>query len=397
MPKLLQLNAVANWGSTGKIVEQIGLKAQESGWDSFVAFGRHMNPSKLELIKVGSIPFVYEHFLENRFLDREGLASRLPTYRLINQMKNLKPDVVQLHNIHDHWLNYPQLFRHLAKEKVPVVWTFHDCWAFTGHCALYYDDCVKWKTGCGNCPHKFNYCTDRSSYNYILKKELFNSIKNLTIVPVSDWMGEKVKESFLGQHKIRVIHNGIDLKVFKPTESAIRKKYGIAKNLVLGVAQVWSKKKGLNDFFALRNRLCDDYSILLVGLSHDQIKSLPNGIIGLTRTGNVFELAKLYAAADVFANPTYSDTFPTVNIEALACGTPIVTYRTGGSPEAVDEKTGVVVEQGDLDGLCSAIFEVAKKGKEYYSASCRKRAEMYFDKEKCFKNYIELYNGLMEN
>ncbi|MBO4334146.1 MAG: glycosyltransferase [Paludibacteraceae bacterium] len=398
MPKLLQINITANWGSTGKIAESIGLAAMKQGWESYIAYGRWCNPSKSHLIKVGCKLDMYLHYGEQRIRDNEGLCSRGATKRLIRQMQEIKPDVVQLHNIHDHYLNYRLLFDYLNQTDIKVVWTFHDCWAFTGHCFHFVTKkCGKWKTGCFDCPLKSEYpktILDRSKEHWQLKKELFTGCENLTIVPVSDWMGDFVKQSFLRKKKIHVIKNGVDLNIFRPSLSALDKD-SKHKFKILAVSSVWYPDKGELDIYKLHNMLSEDeFEITMVGLSAKQVKKLPSGIIGIQRTQNVQELVQLYSNADVLINPTYADTFPTVNLEALACGTPVITYRTGGSPEAIDDKTGVVINQGDVESLASTIMSM--KTNPLSSEDCRMRAEKYFDKDKCFEQYIHLYNELLE-
>ena len=394
MKKLLQINVTANWGSTGKIAESIGVAALNQGWESYIAYGRYNNPSQSKLIKIGSQLDVYTHYVEQRVWDNEGLSSRSATKKLIAQIKEINPDIVQLHNIHDHYLNYKLLFEYLNSTNIHVVWTFHDCWAFTGHCFHFVTkNCNKWKTGCYDCPLKSEYpktLFDRSKKNYELKKSLFTSCKNLTIVPCSEWMANFVSESFLEEKRMQVIHNGVDLNIFKP----VGNKNSNNKFHVLAVSNVWNKDKGLFDIYQLRKDLSSEYNITIVGLSDAQIKELPDGIVGIQRTQNVQELVELYSSADVLINPTYADTFPTVNLEALACGTPVITYNTGGSPEAVDDKTGVVVSQGDVLALKESIEKMRLH--PLSSDLCRKRAEQYFDKNKCFNKYIQLYESLLD-
>lgn len=394
MKILLQINVTANWGSTGKIAESIGVAALNQGWESYIAYGRYSNPSQSKLIKIGSQLDVYTHYAEQRVWDNEGLSSRSATKKLIAQIKEINPDVVQLHNIHDHYLNYRILFEYLNSTNIQVIWTFHDCWAFTGHCFHFVTkNCNKWKTGCYDCPLKSEFpktLIDRSKKNYYLKKSLFTSCKNLTIVPCSEWMANFVSESFLKEKRMQVIHNGVDLNIFKP----VGNKNSNDKFHVLAVSNVWIKEKGLFDIYQLRKDLSSEYNITIVGLSDAQIKELPDGIVGIQRTQNVQELVGLYSSADVLINPTYADTFPTVNLEALACGTPVITYNTGGSPEAVDENTGDVVSQGDVLALKESIEKMRLH--PLSSDLCCKRAEQYFDKNKCFNKYIQLYESLLD-
>lgn len=399
MPTLLQINIASNWGSTGKIMEQIGLCAQAHGWDSYVTYGRneYHNPSKNHVIRIGSTLDAYEHYAENLFLDNEGLASRLSTKTFLKKVDEIKPDVVHLHIIHDHYMNYPMLFKYLAEKNIPVVWTQHDQWATTGHCYYNLVECERWKEECHDCPLSKWYSLDRSRRNFRLKKQLMEDIPSLTIVPVSEWLGDNIRQSHLKDRNIEVIHNGIDIKTFSPLPTNAHDRYGIDKNknIVLGVAALWDARKGLNDFYALAKRLPDDeYAIVIVGQRTEDIKHVENGcqMVFVDRTQNALELAQLYSSASVFVNPTYQDNYPTTNLEAIACGTPVITYRTGGSPEAVDDSTGLVVEQGDVDGLVYAIERLCNGD---YKDACRKKAEMEFDNSKCFNLYISLYNRLL--
>lgn len=396
MPKLLQINITANWGSTGKIAESIGLASMKQGWESYIAYGRWSNPSRSHLIKVGNRLDMYMHYAEQRICDNEGLCSRRATKRLIQQIQEICPDVVQLHNIHDHYLNYRLLFEYLNQTDIKVVWTFHDCWAITGHCMHFVTkNCERWKIGCHDCPMKGEYPKsffDCSERNWKLKKSLFVGNKNLTVVACSDWIAEFARESFLKDKRIEVIRNGCDIDVFSPQPRTPSYKFRI-----IAVSNVWYRNKGEDDIYKLRKMLPNqEYEIVMVGLSAEQVRNLPDGIIGIQRTQNVQELAQLYSDADVLINPTYEDNFPTVNIEALACGTPVITYRTGGSPEAIDENTGAVIEQGDLNALFERIKEFKISDfKKAHNEDCRERAVGNFDKNKCFEKYIDLYESVI--
>lgn len=388
--KFLQLNVTANWGSTGKIAESIGYLAQIKCWHSYLIYSREPNLSKLKTIKVGNFFDQCYHYIQCKYFDNEGLASDLSTKRLIKKIKKIQPDIIQIHNIHDHWLNYKLLFEYLNTTDIKIVWTFHDCWAFTGHCYHFIEHkCIKWKTICDDCIIKNKY-VDNSKNNFLLKKSLFSASKNLVIVSCSEWMSNLVKESFLKDKKIQIIHNGIDLNLFKILPNY---KKNDGKFHIIAVANIWLPYKGLNDIIKLRTLLSSEYEMTIVGVSVKQLKVLPLGIHGVLRTQNVHDLVKLYNESDVLINPTYADTFPTVNLEALACGIPVVTYCTGGSPEAVDRETGVVVEQGNVNALVTAIQQL--KEKPLSSEACRKRAEKYFDRDKCYEEYIRLYERLL--
>lgn len=394
--KLLQINVSANLGSTGRIAEQIGLAAMKQGWKSYVAYGRDTGESASNLIKIGNIFGLAPHLLYSRLTGRHGLASVYATKKLVKQIKTIQPDIIHLHNIHGYYINYKILFEYLNSTDIPIVWTLHDCWSFTGHCAHFiHQQCYKWKEQCMECPYHMVYpkaYTDSSKSNYDLKKFLYANNRNMHIVPASHWLLDFVKHSILQDKHLQVIHNGVDIETYKPSDISVNH----TEVRVIGVASQWTKSKGLYDFYDLRKRFDEkELTITLVGLTKQQIAELPKGINGIQRTNSMGELAALYVDADVFVNPTYADTFPTTNLEALACGTPVITYRTGGSPEAVTPETGFVVEQGDLDGVVKAIEEVRKYGKEHYSVACRKRAEEHFDKDKCFQKYIDLYKEIL--
>lgn len=406
MKKLLLINVSANSGSTGRIAEEIGQTAISRGYESYFAFGRIGRESKSSLIRIGNDWDVRWHGLESLLFDNHGFGSRKATNKFISEIERIKPDVINLHNVHGYYLNVEILFEYLAKTDIPVVWTLHDCWPFTGHCS-YFDryHCEKWKSGCHHCPNSKGYpkslFLDRSELNYLRKKELFNKSKNITFVAVCNWMASNVKASFLGGYPVETIYNGVDVDIFHPSdEQSLRlakNRMGVDnhKKVVLGVASTWDKRKGLDDFVTMSAQLPSNYQIILVGLSDKQITNLPSNIIGIKRTENVRQLAELYSLADVFVNPTYVDNFPTTNIEALACGTPVVTYRTGGSPEAIDEFTGMVIGQGNVEQLRAAVEHFAMN-KALYSMACRERSVECFNKQDRFNDYVELFDNLIK-
>lgn len=403
MHTLLQINVTVNYDSTGRIAEEIGRLAIKKGWKSYIAYGRYPRQSISQLIQIGNKKDNYVHAFLTRLFDRHGLASKRATLQLIEDIERIKPDIIHLHNIHGYYLNYPILFKYLSQLPVPIVWTLHDCWAFTGHCVHFeFVGCDRWKKGCYACPQKVNYPSsiglDRSHKNYLDKKKYFVLNKNTAIVSVSKWLLNLVTQSFLKENSLKQIYNGVDLNVFSPylTKEEILKRYNIqTKCYLLGVANIWTERKGLQDFIKLKDRIPKDCTIVLVGLTLQQLKVLPERIIGVQRTENITQLAELYSSALLYLNLTYEDNFPTTNIEALACGTPVLTYKTGGSFEAITDDTGFIVEQGNLDMIVSAIHIVKNKGKAYYSQRCRKRAVDCFNKEECFEKYFNLYNELL--
>lgn len=395
MPKLLQINVSCNHGSTGRIAEQIGIMLQEKGWDVYLAHGaRYVNKSQLKTYKTQDIKGEYLHAIKSLLFDADGLGSSKPTKRLVEYIKNIKPDLIQIHNLHGYYINYRILFDYLNKTNIPIVITLHDCWLFTGHCTHFITaKCNKWTHECKNCPQinsvPKSLFLDRSRRNYQLKKEYIAKNENIHMVCVSKWMEELLHKSIYKDKPIHLIYNGIDTEVFYPIDKERGNVYKI-----LGVSNPWTKEKGLYDFYKLRAILpVDKYEITLVGLDKKQANRLPKGINGILKTNNTKELAELYSISDVFINLTYADTFPTTNLESLSCGTPIITYKTGGSPESINEKTGIVIEQGNIDSLVKAIEKI--KESPLSAKDCRDRAIKLFDKNKRFSDYIDLYYSLI--
>ncbi len=401
MPTLLQINSCVNTGSTGRIAKEIGEVAISNGWQSYIAYGRSARESKSHLIKIGDKCDLYEHALESRLLDNHGLSSRKSTQELINKIEDIHPDIIHIHNIHGYYINYEILFEYLAQINIPVIWTLHDCWSFTGHCAHFdYCGCDKWKTECSKCPQKKSYpaslLLDNSQQNYILKKRLFTSVNNMTIVPVSNWLGGLVEQSFLRHYPIQVINNGVDLSVFKPVNNfSIRSKYNIGdKFLMVAAATTWSSRKGLTDYCELSQYITSDCTIMLVGLTKRQISNLPSNIIGIERTESQEELVAIYSTADVVLNLSYEETFGLTTVEGFACGTPSIVYNKTASPELIDNSTGYIVEAKDYHSLLDSIQIIKDRGKAAYSLACRKRAEQHYNKNKQYNKYTELYNNL---
>jgi putative colanic acid biosynthesis glycosyltransferase len=402
--KILQINSSVNTGSTGRIAEDVGKVLLSNGHQSFIAADFTDRPSASQIIKIGNGWDQKLHGIKTRLFDQHGFGSKNATLQLVKEIAAIKPDLVHLHNLHGYYLHIGVLFEYLKEVQLPVVWTLHDCWPFTGHCSFFDRyECTKWQTVCHHCPNIKGYPAslgvDNSGRNYQDKKNIFNGLGNCNIVTPSEWLANHLHASFLQNYPVKCIHNGIDLDVFSPLVNSenILYKYQINSTpYILGVASTWDLRKGLKDFEALARRKDKRFQVVLVGLSKKQIESLPTGIIGIKRTENTDELAALYVASTVFVNPSYVDNFPTTNIEALACGTPVITYNTGGSPEAIDAETGIVVEKGDINELHKAILQICSKGKEFYSGKCRERAVQYFNKEERYKDYLELYKSMLK-
>ena len=424
MPVLLQINVSANSGSTGRIAEQINQLAQSLGWETYLAYGRSSQPCRSRLIHTGNKLQVYEHYAEHRLFDNDGLASRLATRQLVNKIKEIKPDIIHLHNIHDHWLNYRILFEYLNTLDIPIVWTQHDCWSFTGGCAYFsMRNCYRWRDGgCAQgCPMKRHRVIEKTKRHYQLKHDLFTATKNMTLVPVSHWLEEIERQSFLKKHNIVTIQNGIDVSMFYPTNSAeVRQKYGIGSGrYVIGLASQWSARKGFDDYLQLSSFISNEVKIVLVGLNAEQaVKARHHGIISIPRTQNVGELAALYSGAMMTLNLSREETFGLTTVEGFACGTPGIVYNATASPELVLDsrprfehinssepmyvgETGWIVEQGDVAAVAKVIgdWRVAIENDPEMEVKmrkrCRERAEREFNKEDRFAEYLKLYGNLL--
>ena len=407
MKKLLQINPVIRVNtSTGRIMQEIGELAMQNGWECHIAYSKGrdgIRECRSDIVPVGNKWSTAWHGIETRLFDRHGLASSHATRQFVRKIEEISPDVVHIHNIHGYFLNYQILFDYLSKAGIPVVWTVHDCWLYTGHCYYYsFAGCDRWQTGCHHCPQKKEFPTslfcDRSRRNFEDKKAAFTSmpLDRMTIVPVSEWIRNEMRRSFLSAYPFRVIHNGINTDIFNIYDDRqVRKTFGLGnRHILLGVASIWSREKGLDDFIRMAGMLNEDEVIVLVGIKPEDRKRLPDNVVGIARTENIRQLAELYAAADVFVNPTWQDNYPTVNMEAIACGTPVVTYRTGGSVEVITPSTGMIVEQGNLNELLKSIREIESKGKASYQEACRKYALLNFKKEDRYMEYLRLYEEL---
>lgn len=405
MPTLLQITIDGNLGSTGRIAEAIGEIAIAHGWDSYIAHAILPRPSKSKIIKIGTYFDFLTHALRTRIFDSHGLGSVRATKKLVKKIREIKPDLIHLHNLHGYFVNIEILFDFLSKASIPVTWTFHDCWSFTGHCCHFdFVGCEKWKTECYSCPQKkeypASYFIDRSRKNFRLKKQLFTSVQNLTIITVSKWLQDIVHSSFLGKIPSQVIYNGVDTDIFSPVDSRskIRDRYNIkADFMILGVAGVWTRQKGLSDFIELSKRIPGSDQIVIVGLTRSQTKKLPPNIIGITHTENKHELAEIYSAADVYLNLSVEETFGLTTAEALACGTPALVYKATACPEVVDPDTGIVVEKKNIDDLLLALQSIREKGKNAYAAACRDRALLRFNKNDRFAEYVDLFETILKN
>ena len=399
--KVLSINT-SNFGSTGNIMLRLQECCKSNGMKMLVAFPKSRSNMKKRVansIYIGSILSRNIHLQLSNLTGYNGTFSYFSTLNFLRKVKKYNPDIIHLHNLHNGYINLPLLFKYIKKNNIPTVWTLHDCWSFTGQCPHFtLAKCDKWKNGCYDCTQYREYpesLVDRTKTMWKLKKKWFTGVKNMTIVTPSQWLADLVKESYLGEYPVKVINNGIDLNVFKPTKNNIKEKYGIEnKYIVLGISFGWGYKKGLDVFIELSKQLGESYQIVLVGTDVSVDEQLPKNIISVHRTQDQQELAELYTAADVFVNPTREEVLGLVNIEALACGTPVVTFKTGGCPEIVDASCGSVVGCDDVDALEGEIKRICEM-KPYSTVACLEKARA-FDKQDRFKEYIELYEMLNE-
>lgn len=397
--KIVQINGVP-YGSTGKIAKQIARTAAQQGHQAIFACSwtkiKKNNMEEDELL-IGSFFGKSLHIALGRLTGFSGCFGMIDTLLFLRKLKKFQPDILHLHILHGWCIHLPLLFRYIKKHNIQVVWTMHDCWAFTGQCPYFTAaNCQKWESGCYSCSQYRLYpqsYVDRTKKMWQKKKAWFTGVKDLTVVTPSHWLAGLVKESFLGEYPVQVIPNGIDLGVFQPRESDFRQKYHLEdKKILLGVAFDWGKRKGLDVFAQLQERLPEDYQIVLVGTDEAIDRKLPKGILSIHKTQNQQELAEIYTAADLFINPTREDNFPTVNMEALACGTPVLTFATGGSPEAIDDRCGAVVACDDLEALYREILRICEE-RPYSAQACMDRAKDFnmYDR---FSQYVSLYEQL---
>lgn len=364
--KYLFINSLVGSCSTGKIVAETCRELQGQGHQCVAVYGRwKANCDDIDTYKIGTSLDYRLHGLETRLFDRHGFGSKSATKKILKWVNEYNPDIIWLHNIHGYYINVEMLFEYLKKSDKKVYWTLHDCWSFTGHCAYFtYTKCDKWKTGCCHCKQKKRYpksiLIDNSRQNYERKRKSFCGVNDMTLITPSQWLADLVKKSYLKGYPIEVVRNEIDRKVFKPVESNFREKYGLKnKVILLGMASTWDERKGLQDYLKLSKMLPDKYIIALVGLNRRQMRNLPENVLGLPRTENAKQLAEIYTASDLFVNLSYEENYPTVNLEAQACGTPVIAYDAGGTRETLDAAgfNNKVVNAGDLKEVQRSILE----------------------------------------
>lgn len=394
--KILQINTVYGKGSTGKIaqgIHDVCIKRNIQCISAYRYFERKHEVFD-DTMAISSWMDCHIHNRMARYTGMNGLFSYHHTKTFLEKVTEYGPDIIHLHNLHGNYINLSLLFSYIKNRNIRTIWTLHDCWAFTGGCPHFtIQSCYKWKSGCQQCPQQRTYLdffTDISGYMWRMKKEWFCGINDMTIVTPSLWLADLAKASFLGSYPVMTINNGIDLNVFTPTASDFRKKHGIEeKRVLLGVAFDWGRRKGLDVIFELAKRLDDTYRIVLVGTNESIDSILPENIISIHKTENQQQLAEIYSAADLFVNPTREENYPTVNMEAIACGTPVLTFRTGGSPEMLTASTGAIVDCDDIDSMEREIRRICEM-RPFKREDCVKAAQA-FDMQSRFEEYVRLY------
>lgn len=389
--KILMINVVCGTGSTGRICTDLAMSLKNSGHQVKIAYGRGKIPEQFEeeAVKIGTTLDTKLHGLKARIMDGAGFGSKGTTEKFVRWINEYNPDIIHLHNLHGYYINVKVLFDYLKISNKKIIWTLHDCWPFTGHCT-YFDfvKCDEWRMGCKSCVQKQEYpaCYGIGfcGRNYKLKKAIFSDVPNMVIVSPSKWLEELVRESFLKPYNVKVITNGIDCNVFQKRRSNLREEYGLNnRKIILGVAAEWNKRKGLNHMISLAKRTKEQ--VVVIGVSRKQKKELPDNMIGILRTSDMIELAQWYSEADVYVNPTLEDNYPTTNLESIACGTPVVTFATGGSIESAS-LYGAIVPKGDDDELYKMVTAVLDEGK--------KNKKIDVSKENMLNSYLHLYNEL---
>ncbi len=397
--RILFINSVYMEGSTGKIIYDTAEAARKAGHSVFVLYGvgKVRDPKNASVKKISGKADYYFHNFCSRITDHTGLYSVRATRRALKAIDSFRPDLVHLHNLHGYYINYEILFEYLKSRHIPVIWTLHDCWAFTGHCTHYSQTrCLQWQNECRECGllRRYPKCWFKGDVtgNFRRKKAAFSGVSPMVITVPSQWMADQVEKSFLKEKEIRVIHNGIDLNIFCPRESMLRERYLLTeKKVVLGVANVWNERKGLNDLLKMAGSLGADMQLVLIGLSEEQLQKIPEYVTGIPRTADREELAQWYSLADVFVNPSYEDTFSLVNLEAQACGTFVVAYDTDGMPENIMPGNGTIVPQGDVEGLKKAVFGAVERGQKADPGLIKN-----YDKDYVYKEYLALYENISD-
>ncbi len=407
--KILQINEVYRILSTGRTTLELEEELRKYGHESLVAYAYREVPvrrkeKKKELEKghyvIGTAFDRKIHALCSRLSGLQGYFSNGATHKLIGYIKKQKPDIVHLHNVHGNFMNLNKLLAYLGKNDIAVVVTLHDCWFYTGRCTHYtVNGCYQWRDGCQKCPNNRNtpptWFFDRCSRMWEDKNKYFSTIKNLAVIGVSDWITNQAECSFLKDARlVKRIYNWIDFDVFQLTEAQdIRESLNIGEEFViLSVAAVWGRAKGLPGIIKLAQKLTDCTFLLVGGMDSSAV--LPANIKLIPLTNNPYSLAKIYSAADVYLSLSKEESFGKTVAEALACGTPAVTCSSTALTELVGYHCGYTVSGRSLKKFYNSILEIKRNGKEHYSEYCIRYTRKHFSKEPCVQEYIKVFEKL---
>ncbi len=387
-------------GSHGRLMDDLRRASEAAGFETMLAVGRGADGHD-RAVPIGTRRDVRLHGLLTRAFDAHGRGSRRATEAFVDALRLFRPDLLHMHNLHGYYLHIETLFRYIRESRVPTVWTLHDAWALTGHCSHYMRvGCDRWRTCCHGCPQKREYPAslwlDASRRNYQVKRSAYQHQPNLTVVSPAQWLFDALEASILRDARRVLIPNGIDLSLFSPArDETMRARYGVAPGqaMLLAVAAPFDERKGFSDALRIAESVGGRVRLVMVGLTDRQLRGLPAHVTGIRRTDGPEALVALYGEADCLVNPTYEDTYPTVNMEAIACGTPVAAYRVGGCADQIDGTVGAAVTPGDFRALADAAMTLAR-AKPRVTAACRARAEQYFDRRHAIASYIALYREM---
>ncbi len=396
--KILHINAVLDIGSTGTITRDIHELCISKGISSKIVYA--IGPERdTDLYRMGNIIDHKLHALLSRFSENQASFSNIPTRNLIKEIEKYHPDWVHFHNVHANFIHVYKVLDYLSNKGIGVVITLHDCWFFTGGCTHFTSfKCDRWKINCGECPRMNSFgerpsIFDGTARNRKNKFDALSKLQNLYLVGVSNWVVNQSKLFGLTNAKYATIYNGIDFEIFKPTESDLRKQLNIdGKFILLGPSDKWKSAHNIENLKLLASKIDEDCVIVLFG-GREKDSTLPDNIIEYSYTRDKQQLAQLYSMSDVFINSTHEDTLSLINIEAQACGTPVITYRNTGAQETVDEVSSISVPDDDIDVLLFKIKEMKQNTKSSYSKECINWVRSRFDINENYQKYIELYKS----
>lgn len=403
--KVVEINVTCGHGSTGVIAVEIANLLKQKGHEAFIAYGQGTSDFP-NSFRIGTPRENKIHGLWNtRVLGEEGTGTKRGTRLLLNWLEEIQPDIVQIHNLHSNCLNYEMFFSYLKEKQIPVVWSFFDCWPFTGKCTHFVaNGCRKWETECSNCPQlhssgSITWFFDKTRKMYNLKKKWISGLKSLDVIVCSNWLKSEVQKSFLKEHEIHMIYNWIDMSKFSEIhDNSTYEKYGLdkSKQIIVSVSALWDDKNTrYTDALRLAEILPSEYQLVLVGKKESQKELLPN-MKHIDFVAGTHELSKLYSVAIAFTGFSVEDTFGKVFAEAMLCGTPCVVFNSTACPEVVGD-TGYAVEPHNVEQMLEKLNEIVKNGKNFYSQRCKDLVTSRYCYEENVNKYIHIYEQIYLN